>query len=395
MSELFLLVLGLSGIAAVFLLVLPAVWSREVDGDSVDDWLAIRQKETDDEALMADAQLRVWDDKEIDTAGPAVMGASVSWPYQIVLLLALTAATWVLYDRLGAYEDVQITRAIVDLEAASPEEVNELVQRIESRSKDRPDNLDYRSLLGEYYISTGRAEDALDNYEAILAEAPESPDVLGRAAQAEFIINEQTLTPRARLRAERALASDPTQQSALATLSMGAFGAGNFVEAIGYMRVLRDLEVPGSQGYELMRTAIAEAESRIASGPEVGGESEMVAGVSGPSLEIEVDVEGTLAASDYIGNTVFVIARPAGSSQRMPTAVVRHQLSGWPFAVMLSDENSMAGQVLSDLEEVDIEVQVSKNGQPGLSNAVLRGEIRGVALADSPRLYLCLNPAPR
>ena len=79
----------------------------------------------------------------------------------------------------------------------------------------------------------------------------------------------------------------------------------------------------------------------------------------------------------------------------MPHAVVRHQLSGWPFAVMLSDENSMAGQVLSDLEEVDIEVQVSKNGQPGLSNAVLRGEIRGVALADSPRLYLSLNPAPR
>jgi cytochrome c-type biogenesis protein CcmH len=79
----------------------------------------------------------------------------------------------------------------------------------------------------------------------------------------------------------------------------------------------------------------------------------------------------------------------------MPTAVVRHQLSGWPFTVMLSDENSMAGQVLSDLEEVDIEVQVSKNGQPGLSNVVLRGEIRGVALADSPRLYLSLNPAPR
>ena len=188
MSELFLLVLGLSGIAAVFLLVLPAVWSREVDGDSVDDWLAIRQKETDDEALMADAQLRVWDDKEIDTAGPAVMGASVSWPYQIVLLLALTAATWVLYDRLGAYEDVQITRAIVDLEAASPEEVNELVQRIESRSKDRPDNLDYRSLLGEYYISTGRAEDALDNYEAILAEAPESPAYLGVGAPRRAIL---------------------------------------------------------------------------------------------------------------------------------------------------------------------------------------------------------------
>ena len=111
--------------------------------------------------------------------------------------------------------------------------MTELVARIEQRSGERPENLDYRSLLGEYYISTGRASEALENFEAILEEAPEAPDVLGRAAQAEFIVNGQALNTRARQRAERALASDPRQKSALATLAMGEFGQGNYIQAIG------------------------------------------------------------------------------------------------------------------------------------------------------------------
>ena len=66
--------------------------------------------------------------------------------------------------------------------------MTELVTRIEQRSSERPKNLDYRSLLGEYYISTGRASEALENFEAILEEAPEAPDVLGRAAQASLLL---------------------------------------------------------------------------------------------------------------------------------------------------------------------------------------------------------------
>ena len=57
-----------------------------------------------------------------------IEGGASSWRYQVVLVIALIAATLAIYDRLGAYEDVQITRAIVDLGAASPEDVTELVR---------------------------------------------------------------------------------------------------------------------------------------------------------------------------------------------------------------------------------------------------------------------------
>ena len=393
MNDLHPIAAGLCAIAVVFLTVLPAFWTRQLEGDSLDDWLAVRKTETDDDELLSDAQLRVWDDKDSEQAAQVIEGGASSWRYQIVLVIALVAATMAIYDRLGAYEDVQITRAIVDLGAASPEDVTELVTRIEQRSSERPENLDYRSLLGEYYISTGRASEALQNFEAILEETPEAPDVLGRAAQAEFIVNGQTLNTRARQRAEKALASDPRQQSALATLAMGEFGQGNYVEAIGYMRVLRDLEVPGSEAHELMKSAIAESESRIAqAGTQQAATSDKPRSDISVGVTVIVTRDDTVDASAYSGLTAFVIARPAGSQMRMPTAVSRNTIGEWPLRVRLSDANSMAGQSLSALSEVDLEVQVSRNGQPGLANAVLRGSASNVTLSEVAGTVVTLSP---
>ena len=393
MNDLLPIAAGLFAIAALFLTVLPAFWTRQLEGDSLEDWLAVRKTETDDAELLSDAQLRVWDDKDSEQAAQMIEGRASSWRYQTVLVIALIAATLAIYDRLGAYEDVQISRAIVNLGAASPEVVTELVRRIEQRSSQRPKNLDYRSLLGEYYISTGRASQALENFEAILEETPEAPDILGRAAQAEFIVNEQALNTRARQRAERALVSDPRQKSALATLAMGEFGQGNYIQAIAYMRVLRDLEVPGSEAHELMKSVIAESECRIAeastqqAAPLDKPPVDMTAGVT-----VVVTLGETVDASAYYGLTAFVIARPAGSQVRMPTAVSRNTIGEWPLMIRLSDANSMAGQSLSALSVVDLEVQVSRNGQPGLANAVLRGAASDVTLSDEGETLVKLTP---
>ena len=392
MSDLMLITVGLCGLPALFVLVLPRIWTRRVEGESVDDWLSVRQAETDDASLLNDAQLRAWDDKDQKGDNLVVRGASQRWGYQVALACLLVAFTVAMYDRLGAYEDVQIARAIASLESATPDEVTTLIARIEARSSQRPQNLDYHSLLGEYYIATGNAVDALQNFEAILAEAPDAPDVLGRAAQAEFVANGQVLTPRAQQRAERALASDPRQKSALATLAMGSFGAGQYLEAVGYMRVLRDLEAPGSEAFELMRSAIVEAERRLSESVQASGlPQSSESATSFVKLGVTVELEEGLVPEAYQGLTLFVIARPAGSQVRMPTAVSKQEVVTWPVSLSLSDANSMAGQALSSLERVDLEVQLSKTGQPGLSNALLTGAVRDIALIDSSSVVMTLR----
>ena len=115
MNDLFPIAAGLCAIAAVFLTILPTFWTRQIDGDSLDDWLTVRKAETDDAELLSDAQLRVWDDKDSEQTARLIEGSTSSWRYQIALVVGLITATLVIYDGLGAYEDVQITRAIVDL----------------------------------------------------------------------------------------------------------------------------------------------------------------------------------------------------------------------------------------------------------------------------------------
>ena len=388
MTELWPIVTALCALAALFVVGLPMIWRRKLEGETVDDWLAVRRTETSDELLLSDAQLRVWDDKETENSAQAkadsITSASSRPGYQVALAGLIVLATIVLYDRLGAYEDVQITRSIASLDEATPTDVTALITRIEARSAERPGNLDYQSLLGEYYVATGNAAGALERFEAILAEAPNAPDVLGRAAQAEFVAEGQVLTERARKRAEQALAGDPRQKSALATLAMGSFGAERYQEAIGYMRVLRDLEIPGSEGHQLMISAIAEAESRLSSAgaTEVASETS-AAEATKAAVTVTVLLPIGVDESALAGQTVFVIARPAGSTARMPTAVTRIPANSWPLTVSLSDENSMAGQKLSALAKVDLEIQVSPSGQPGLSNASFTGALRGVPVGSN------------
>ena len=380
------LFLGLSWLlAAAFLVVVPRFWRRPHEGESLDDWLAIRQVEINDPDLMADAELRVWDDQDASLAPvDAARPASSSRLLQIASLLGVFAASFVLYQTLGAEEDVLITRQLATLEQATPADVERLIERIQIRSEARPANLDYQSLLGEYRLAAGEAAKALEHFEAILLEAPKAPDVLGRAAQAEFISNGQQLTPRAKARAEQALASDPREKAALATLGMGAFGEGRYIEAIGYWRVLRDLEPPGSSERQLMAQVIAEAERRLAVAPSAreGDTGSVIEGSSDITVQVIVERPTTEQETLDSGATVFVIARPAGSSARMPTAVIREPVTALPIKVSLSDESSMAGQKLSALERVDIEVQISESGQPGLNNARFVGRAAGVEVGS-------------
>ena len=174
---------------------------------------------------------------------------------------------------------------------------------------------------------------------------------------------------------------------------MGEFGQGNYIQAIGYMRVLRDLEVPGSEAHELMKSAIAESESRIAqAGTEQAAPSDKPRSDISVGVTVIVTLDETVDALAYSGLTAFVIARPAGSQMRMPTAVSRNTIGEWPLTVRLSDANSMAGQSLSALSAVDLEVQVSRNGQPGLANAVLRGSASNVTLSEVADTVVTLSP---
>lgn len=390
--------MSLLTVLAIVLLLVPRWQQRRWQGESNLDWLALRQGELNDvvgedrQALSRDAELRILDESSgAESEQVLPNGGTFAGGRRGVLLLiaVVVSAPILLYFNLGAIEDVRIAEALEGMQDASPAEVQRLLSDIEERSAAKPGNVEYLSLLGEYYTAQNAHVRALEIYEQLLLEFPESAELLARAAQAEYLKGERQLTDRARRRAEAALAINPEQRSALGTLGMAAFEAGQYAQALQYWDQLLAFEAPGTPGYQMLTTIIAEARTRggLADAPAVSSiEAE-------PSLSVGVTVTVAMPEGVTALGTVFVIARPSGGAQRMPTAAVRRSASELPFSVRLDDTSSMAGQKISALSLIDVEVQLSETGQPGRANASWLANAANIEPTEDAKIQLVLEVA--
>lgn len=369
--------------AAALVIFLPRVWQRDGTHETNEDWLRLRQSEleTESDALREEAALRLIEDGAGSESHAALAAPRYSGRGQALAAIGLGATVGVLYWQLGGWEDVQIAEQLSRLEQSEPEEVMALIDRMTERAEARPQNADYALLLGEYYLSGNEPARALRYYDRLIDAGATAPEILGKAAQSEFLSSGRVLGSRARSRAEQALSVDPTQAAALATLGMAGFEEGDYRQAIVYWQRLRDLEPPGSPGYEMLGQVIERA--RI----ELG---ETVADTPEPSgAGVKVIVSGGEGLS--VGAAMFVLARPEGAESGMPIAVVRQTVETWPVTIRLDDSTSMAGQRISDFERVSIEVQVSGNGQPGRENAVAWSAADSVSVVQAEPLNLTLQ----
>ena len=383
--------------AVVWVIVLPRYWQRHHPTETNEDWLRLRQRELagEPEQLQQEAALRLIEDGIVDESpgseGPIIPSNAAQWIGVVVLTLSVV----LLYQRLGGWEDVNIARALSDVERAQPADIIALISRIENRAEARPTNTDYALLLGEYYLSGNDPAAAFSHLDRLVVMGASAPEILGKAAQAEFLANDRQLSVTARARAEQALAVNIAEPAALATLGMAAFEAADFRSAIQYWERLQALETPGSPGYTMLaqiieraRVASGEAPASVADDARNNAPPTVPAG--SPGVEVVLRAPEDAPVPPY-GSVVFVLARAAGAEQGMPIAVSRSQPESWPLAVRLSDQQSMAGQRISEIEAVSIEVQVSINGQPGRDNALYWGRVDNVTVGIAEPVVITLG----
>jgi cytochrome c-type biogenesis protein CcmH len=388
-----LFALSLLMTAVALIVLLPRFWRRDDGGETNADWLRLRQSELEGESatLREEAALRFLEEGEASASNATVSGAPSSiFKSQLLIAVSLALGVWFLYRLLGGWEDVQIAKALESVEQSRPEEVLALISRIESRASMRPQNMDYSLLLAEYYLSGNDPAAAQRYFDRLIDAGAAAPDILGKAAQAEFLSSNRALSSRAQSRAEQALALDPSQPAALATLGMAAFETSDFRQAIFYWQRLRELEPPGSQGYVMLTQVIERARQELGAAADQESDiPDLSRKVVSPGVIVEVSIPATAAVSEDAA--VFVLARQEGADSGMPIAVARVDARVWPLTVNLDDNASMAGQRISDFATVSIEVQVSRNGQPGRDNAVLWSRVDAVAVGDTESLSVVLG----
>lgn len=380
-------------------------------------WFRQREAELageENSALQEDARIRLLEDQRRREEKQKPL--SRSFPVWLLLpLVALVASA--LYYVLGAAPDVLITQRLQTMqENTAPAQMRALIHDVEARSAQRPDNLHYLALLGRYYMGEEDYQQAIQTYDALVAVVPEDAQALAYAAQAEYLAAGRTLSDRARLRAEQALAADPHQRTALGLLGMASFEQQQYRAALEYWQRLQAMESPESESGQMIAQVIETARQRLAQqdpGAEpVGAAAQTAASTvssataassattattattaeSGVTVRISSPPDAVIAATD----TVFILARNADSDSRMPIAVQRLTAAQLPVTLRLDDSNSMAGQKLSQTASVIVAVQVSADGRPGVENASWVGELGPVSPSnDETTLEIVLLPNTR
>ncbi|MEP6391204.1 MAG: c-type cytochrome biogenesis protein CcmI [Halioglobus sp.] len=351
------------------------------------EWYRLRKAELEASSsseLEDDIQLRLLEDAQ-QARQQASLSESQSFPVWLLLPVIGLMATG-LYYYLGAAADVRINEQLQTVDANSdPADMQALIDAVQERSAQRPENLHYVALLGRYYMGQGDYSRAAGTYSALAEQAPEDAQALAYAAQAEFLAADRQLSDSARVLAERALAINPHQRTALGLLGMASFEQGQYRAAIEYWERLLAMETPGSQSATMIAGVIERARASLGEVAQPAAESPAVESVEpvSDSTGVTVSIRMPQGANFTAADTVFVLARNAASDSRMPIAVQRLSAGQLPLTLRLDDSNSMAGQKLSDADEVLVIVQVSPDGSPGEAGATFLGQAGPLVPGDS------------
>jgi cytochrome c-type biogenesis protein CcmH len=338
------------------------------------EWYRLRQDELSaegDSELIEDMKLRLLEDMPVAPSSPEIVNqSSGNFPRWILLPLVAIASS-LLYYALGSAPDVQINQRLKAIsEQTTPEQMQDLMTSIELRSRQRPENLHYRALLGRFYMGQQDYRRAADTYSALALEAPGDDQTLAYAAQAEYLASNRELGDKAQMLAEQSLAINPRQRTALGLLGMASFEQGQYRAAIDYWERLIAMEPPGSEAAIMIAGIVERAREKLGEGSEQIAQPETETSVTaGVTIRVSLPEGVAIDASD----TIFVLARAANSDSRMPIAVQRLQGSDLPLVLRLDDSTSMAGQKLSETESIVVIVQVSPDGKPGEANATWLG----------------------
>lgn len=372
----------LSGVFYLFPRSRHGVTEEDLDRANL-EWFRVRRAElaeAGDDALQEDARLRLLEDQR--QRSTRASAPSQSFPVWVLFpLVALLASA--MYYLLGAAPDVLLARQLRAMdENTSPEQMRQLISAVEARSAERPGNLHYLALLGRYYMGGEDYTRAMQTYDALANAVPDDAQALAYAAQAEYLSAGRTLSDRARLRAEQALAADPAQRTALGLLGMASFEQEQYRAAIEYWQRLQAVEPPDSESGQMIAQVIETARQRLAAQEPGAADPAAVqapqpAAVAGAGVTVQVSAPPGAAIAP--GDTVFVLARNADSGSRMPIAVQRRSAAELPFTLRLDDSNSMAGQKLSQTASVIVAVQVSPDGRPGEDGATWLGQVGPVS----------------
>ncbi len=338
--------------------------------------------------------------------GPSSKGLAAALT---VFVAAITVAG---YAWLGTPQalDPALRNAAAPVEAASPhaaitpDQIESMVQLLETRVTERPEDAEGWAMLGRARTLLERHVQAVPAFKRAMELRPDDANLIADYADALAMANGRTLEGEPARLVERALKVDPDNLKALSLAGTIAFNGGDYARAITLWQRMAALAGPGD-GAAQIQAGIDEARQRMAAGPTArpalqataaaapgvpgvapppsgSGAGPAAASASAPAsttLRGTVTLDPALAARARPDDTLFVFAR-AAEGPRMPLAILRKQVRDLPLEFVLDDSSAMSPATrLSGSSSVVVSARISRAGEAKSQPGDLQGTSAAVA----------------
>jgi cytochrome c-type biogenesis protein CcmH len=282
----------------------------------------------------------------------SVMGSSKLTMIGLCIFIVLLSSG--LYFSLGDATRIAETGT---QQPMTQEGVEKMVTEFASKMEKDPSNLKGWAMLARSYRVLGRDQEAVAAYERAGNFIDSDPQLLADYADALASKANGNFDGKPLALINKALKLDPNNLMALWLSGTASYTTGNYKAAVQTWEKLAQQLPAGTEEANAIAGSIVEARSKAGlpaaspTAPVVGSK-----GISG-TIEIAADMKSKLKAGDI----VMVIARQPG--ERMPVAVLKTTVSGFPMSFSLTDALAMNPNApLSKLSEATIEVRISKTG---------------------------------
>jgi cytochrome c-type biogenesis protein CcmH len=339
------------------------------------------------------------------------------WITSAVIGLGLPLVSLLLYERIGAREEVGIILANERAAEAEAEHLRAIAQRYEAEVTGAPGDAEAWMALGRAYLGLGEAGKAMEALSRAQVLLGDQPDLLADYAKAMAQAQGGRFDGGPWRLLERALAKDPDHPMTLWLAAAASLEREDRPQARAYLERLHAQLEPGSEGEKMVQAHLAmlgegqagpvtreavAAEGRSAS-PSTSGQSPPARPQASQSataaetrteasVEVRVELDGTLSERVSPSDTVFVFAR-APKGPRMPLAVARRPAKDLPVTIVLDDSQAMAPEMrMSRFSEVLVGARVSRSGNPMPQTGDLEGLAGGiVALGKQPSVLVTID----
>ncbi len=255
----------------------------------------------------------------------------------------------------------------------TPEQIEAMVEGLNARLKDNPDDADGWAMLGRSQMVLGRHALAVPALQKAVALRGDDAALLTEYADALAVVNGRNLDGEPSRLLAQALAIEPNNQKALLLSGMHAFQQKDYAKALQQWEKVVQLS-PGGELAQQLQGVIAQARERASGGAAASANAATTtAAVPGTSVSGTVTLAPALAAKAKPDDTVFVFAR-AAEGPRMPLAILRKQVRDLPLTFTLDDSMAMSPAAkLSGAPRIVVGARISASGQATPQTGDLQG----------------------